>query len=253
MTGRPLARGAADAVLEALSNGFTLLEICSRPGMPSRSAVYGLIDADVDDFAKSYEVALQRGGDAVADLAHVLAASTTKDNATANKVVLDQLRWRASRLNARYAAPVSADTAADDIPSVDLEGARNRLLSRFTEVAARFEAHERDRFFLTQLVSNAAHEVEAQRRLDPLEEADRAAILEAVRRAIAPPDRSQNSEPDVAEHNSVNGIGDVPSQNSEPHVGCAVPLDIEPLVSSIPAATVEVPAVPYPWDAWMRR
>jgi hypothetical protein len=66
------------------------------------------------------------------------------------------------------------------------------LLARFDEVAARLEAHEQDRFFLTRLVSNAAHEVEAQRRLDPLEEEDRAAILDAVHRAISPPGFGHN-------------------------------------------------------------
>jgi hypothetical protein len=257
----------AAAVLELVASGQTLSEACRQPNMPSRSTIYAWLDAD-QDFARRFERALERGGDAVADYAHHLAANTTKENAAANRIILDALKWRAARLNSRYAAPVSADTAADDIPSVDMAGARDRLMARFEEIADRLEAGERDHF-ASRLVNAALRKIEDEQALDVLLGEDRALIVATVVQAISPPGRSQNYEAEtvtvgkshgelfqalnVAEHNSVNGIGDVPSQNSEPHAGCAVPLDVEPLVSSIPAATVEAPAVPYPWDAWMRR
>jgi hypothetical protein len=206
----------ANAILELVASGQTLSEACRQPNMPSRSTIYAWLDSD-QDFAQRFERALERGGDAIADYAHHIATSTTKENASANRVILDALRWRASRLNARYAPPSGADGASDDdVPRVDVEAARSRLLSRFDEIAERIEGFDRDHHFASGLIAAALRRLEDGRQIDVLLEEDRAVLLEVVRRAISPPGSSQNSEADVAEHNSVNGEftivnGDVPS------------------------------------------
>jgi hypothetical protein len=176
MTSQPLAHGLTDAVLEELANGFTLIEICSRPGMPSRGVVYRLIDDD-EDFARAYEVALQRGGDAIADLAHVLAATTTRDNATAHKVVLDALKWRAARLNPRYGVPASADAAADDASApLDMAARRAELFERLDAIEERMLATP------AGAISSALHAA------GPLDfERDRERILWICETALGPP------------------------------------------------------------------
>jgi hypothetical protein len=179
-------RRQADALLELVASGQTLSEACRCPGMPSRTTVYNWLDAD-EEFARRYERSLERAGDAVADYAHHLAASTTRETASANRVILDALKWRASRLNSRYAQPSGADGAPDDdVPRVDVAAARATLLARFDEVAERIEAHERERFFVSHVIANAVRELEARQRLDLLDEDDRALIVAAVRRALAP-------------------------------------------------------------------
>jgi hypothetical protein len=165
----------AAAVLDLIGSGSTLSEACRQPGMPSRSTIYGWLDAD-EDFARRYERALERGGDAVADYAHHIAASTTRENASANRVILDALRWRASRLNSRYAPPSGADGAPDDAPTIDVEAARARLLDRFEAIAERLS------------VTPAAVISAALYAAGPLDfEVDRERILWVCEKALGPP------------------------------------------------------------------
>jgi hypothetical protein len=178
-------RRKADAVLELISNGATLSETCRQPSMPSRTTVYTWLDAD-EDFARRFDRALERGGDAVADYAHHLAANTTRENAAANRIKLDALKWRAARLNPRYGAPADADDAADAKPVVDVGAARAKLLDRFDAVAERIEAADAGQFFVSRLVDAALRDVEGRHRLDPLDDDDRKLIMDTVHRAIMP-------------------------------------------------------------------
>jgi hypothetical protein len=235
------------------SGGLLLSEALDLPNMPSRSSVYRWLRDD-PEFRCEYESAREQAADLLDERIDQLARSVTPANATAVRTQLAALQWRASKLNPqRYGGAGSIAIEPSEVPPADLEGARRRLMARFDAISERTESFERSHHYASSLVNAAVRALEGRQSVDVLDGADRKLILDAVERAISPPGRSQNSEPDVAEHNSVNGIGDVPSQNSEPHAGCAVPLDVEPLVSAIPAATVEVPAVPYPWDAWMMR
>jgi hypothetical protein len=133
-------RRKADALLELVASGETLSEACRHPNMPSRSTVYGWLDAD-EDFARRFERALERGGDAIADYAHHLAANTTRENAAANRIILDALKWRAARLNPRYGVPASADASADDaIAAVDMAPRRAELFEKLAAIEERLFA-----------------------------------------------------------------------------------------------------------------
>jgi hypothetical protein len=179
-------RRKADALLELVASGETLSEACRHPNMPSRSTTYAWLDAD-EEFAQRFERALERGGDAIADYAHHLATNTTRENAAANRIILDALKWRAARLNSRYAAPAIADAAADDgSAAVDIATVRAKLFDKLDAVAERIEAAEQERFFASRLIASAVRELEGQRRLDPTDEDDRKAILATVQQVIAP-------------------------------------------------------------------
>jgi hypothetical protein len=224
----------AAAVLELIASGQTLSEACRQPGMPSRSAVYAWLDAD-EEFNKRYERALERGGDAVADYAHHIAANTTRENASANRVILDALKWRASRLNSRYALPSGADGAADDdAPRVDLEGARNRLMARFDEIADRVESYDCDHHLASRLISTAVRRLEDRQRLDPIIGEDRALIIDEVQRAITPPAFAPASG--LVKNGTMSEIGET-----------AVLSDGDAVAAEIRAGR----AVPY--DEWLRR
>jgi hypothetical protein len=256
-----------------IGNSMLLSEVLELDGMPSRSTIYRWL-REHEDFAQEYALAREQAADCVDEQIAELIRTVTAANATAIRTKIAALQWRAGRLYPqRYGGSASLAVESPDAAVVDVGGAQDRLMARFAAIAERIATHDDDRFFATQRVADAVRTLESERRIDLLDEGDRALVVATVVRAISPfplscsgAGEAQGSnteiptlavaaaiEPDVAEHNSVNGIGDVPSQNSEPHAGCAVPLDVEPLVSSIPAATVEVPAVPYPWDAWMWR
>jgi hypothetical protein len=98
------------------------------------------------------------------------------------------------------------------VEASDATDARARLFSKLDEVAERLDAHERERFFVSRLIASAAREFEGQRRLDPTNEDDHKAILDAVQRAITPRvipySVAGDGEDDVAEH--VHAGGAVP-------------------------------------------
>jgi hypothetical protein len=168
-------RRKADAVLELVASGETLSEACRHPNMPSRTTVYGWLDAD-EDFARRFDRALERGGDAIADYAHHVAANTTRENAAANRIILDALKWRAARLNPRYGVPASADAADDALPAVDTGTVRAALLNRFDEIEERLRATP------AGAISAALH---AAGPLDFVR--DRERILEICAVALGPP------------------------------------------------------------------
>jgi hypothetical protein len=236
---------AIDAILELVASGQTLSEACREPGMPSRSTIYARIDSD-QDYAQRYERALERGGDAVADFAHHIAANTNRENASANRVILDALKWRASRLNSRYAPPSGADGAPDgDVPRPDVEAARARLLSRFDEIAERVEGFDRDHHWVSQLVANAIRTIEDRQQIDPLLEGDCALILATVQATLMPhgtnvPNGKDNAN-DANEGAATSGTNVPPEAvaalNSAPHAEVSS-------LSSSPAAPVEAPTVP---------
>jgi hypothetical protein len=177
---------AADAVLELVASGQTLSEACRQPNMPSRSTIYAWLDTD-QDFAQRFERALERGGDAVADFAHHIAENTTKENAAANRIILDALKWRAARLNVRYAAPVVADIADDGTAAVDIEEVRGRFFAKLDAIT--------DRLSMTPaaVISTALH---AAGPLDFVRDRDR--IIEICTVALGPAPIGQSGNPEAA-------------------------------------------------------
>jgi hypothetical protein len=176
------------SICTLVGNGMLLGEALDLPDMPSRSSIYRWL-RESEEFAEEYALARERAADVIDEEIARMARSVTPSNATAVRTQLAALQWRASKLNpGRYGGAASIAIAAtdDDVPAVDVAAARAKLLARFDEVAARIEAHEQDRFFVTRLIAGAVRDLEAAQRLDPSDEDDRALVLEAVRRAISP-------------------------------------------------------------------
>lgn len=59
-------RAVQELIIDDISEGITLSEICRREGMPKRRTVYDWIDAD-PEFAKRMDRAREMGCDALAD------------------------------------------------------------------------------------------------------------------------------------------------------------------------------------------
>jgi hypothetical protein len=183
------ASEAQALILEYLGGGYVLSEVLQLDGMPARATVYGWL-RDGGAFSEQYALAREQAADVIDEEIAKLAREVTPANATAIRTKIAALQWRAAKLNpSRYGGAASIaleNNAADVPPSVDVAAIRADLMERLDEVAARIEAHERERYFVSRLINAALRELEDGRRLSPLSAADRGLILDVVRQAITP-------------------------------------------------------------------
>jgi hypothetical protein len=176
-----------EQICALISAGMLLSEITALDGMPARETVYRWLRDD-PRFAAEFELARMQAADGLDEEIHRLATSATRENANAVRVQVETLKWRAGRMHpAKYGvAPGALVEAAAAAPEVDVAALRTSLIEKIDAVAERIESHDRERFFVSRLVDAALRELEGQRRLDPMDEADRALIFATVQRAITP-------------------------------------------------------------------
>lgn len=94
-----------DAILEAVSEGTTLVEVCERPGWPSRSTVYRWFVADPGFWNTYRACAREMMADAIAEKAYREAQSATD-------APIGTLRWRAA---CWFAAKMNPDRYGDRV------------------------------------------------------------------------------------------------------------------------------------------
>jgi len=97
--GRPLRYAAAlgSAVCARIAEGAGLEEACAEPGMPSSATVYKWL-ARHDEFATAYGRARQAQADRLFDRAREVAERATESSWRRDKLLIDTLRWQASKL-----------------------------------------------------------------------------------------------------------------------------------------------------------
>ncbi|MFL5297627.1 MAG: hypothetical protein ACJ798_14695 [Phenylobacterium sp.] len=101
----------ADAILERMCEGETVMGICRDPEMPGFSTVYRW-RRTFPDFAEAMQEAREIQAELFCDLGWEVAAAVTPQTAFATSVKLTQIRWMAGMLQPhRYLARVVAEGA----------------------------------------------------------------------------------------------------------------------------------------------
>lgn len=119
--GRPTSftEETAEAILNGLADGLSLVEICQQPGLPDRRTVQRWIERD-GDFAARIARARELGADAMDHEVAKLIQSVKPETAQADRVKLAALQWRAAKLNPRrysdkQQVAVTADVAVSKV------------------------------------------------------------------------------------------------------------------------------------------
>ena len=89
-----------EAILARLAVGDTLRAICRGEDAPGLTTVYRWLEADADfreRYARAREIQAHTWADEVVD-----AARTAGDDANAARVLVDALKWRASKGSPKY-------------------------------------------------------------------------------------------------------------------------------------------------------
>lgn len=94
-----------DAILEAVAEGTTLVEVCEREGWPSRSTVYRWFVADPSFWNTYRACAREMMADAIAEKAY-------REAQTATDAPLGTLKWRAA---CWFAAKMNPDRYGDRV------------------------------------------------------------------------------------------------------------------------------------------
>ncbi|MES2904532.1 MAG: hypothetical protein V4696_10140 [Pseudomonadota bacterium] len=97
--GRPsgYTQEIADSILDRLSEGESLRQICAGDDMPNRASVNRWLDAD-ENFATRYARTREMQGDHMDDLILETADKCTVETAAADRVKIDAYKWRAAKL-----------------------------------------------------------------------------------------------------------------------------------------------------------
>jgi hypothetical protein len=181
-----------------VGNGMLLSEILEFDGMPARPTIYRWLRDD-QEFAAEYALAREQAADVADERIAELVREVTPANATATRTKIAGLQWRASKLHPqRYGGSATLAIESGDAPAADLEGARNRLMARFDEIADRIESYERSHHFVSCVVNAAVRKVEDRQQLDILDADDRAQVVAAVVQAITPPGLKSDEDDDGA-------------------------------------------------------
>ena len=105
-TGRPVGRPSiftedmADKIVEMLTEGQSLIDICAPPDMPNRMTIYRWMDSR-PDFAARIARGREGQADFVDHMISEIAHHCTPETANADRVKLLACQWRAARLNPR--------------------------------------------------------------------------------------------------------------------------------------------------------
>jgi hypothetical protein len=143
----PYDETAAQRVLDRLALGETLSLILAESDMPSR-AVVSRWRKERQDFAARFQAALEAGADFCDEAIRLLTEKCTPGNATATRVKIDALRWRAAHLHpARFGrqgegsgyTPPSTEDMLEAMGGVDPHA---ELLRRVELLASRREEEE---------------------------------------------------------------------------------------------------------------
>ena len=87
----------ADLILDRLEAGESLTDVCAEPGMPSMRTVLKWAAEDgkfMQEYARAREAQAERMDDSI----QKEAEATTPENAHAQRVKIDALKWRAAKL-----------------------------------------------------------------------------------------------------------------------------------------------------------
>lgn len=109
-TVRKTPEAAKPAILERISEGESLREICRTPGFPSTSTVYDwLRDPNQRDFADRYERAREARAELLAEQIVEIVDNVEEDPAS-RRVRMDARKWIAARLHPkRYGEKATVD------------------------------------------------------------------------------------------------------------------------------------------------
>lgn len=99
MGGRPSTRTEEieERILAGLIDGMSMVQVCAQEGMPNRRTVMRWMEAD-EGFASRCARAREMQADFMDDKIIELIETVTPENATAARVKLAALQWRASKL-----------------------------------------------------------------------------------------------------------------------------------------------------------
>lgn len=86
-----------ERILAGLIDGMSMVQICEQEGMPNRRTVMRWMEAD-EGFASRCARAREMQADFMDDKIIELIETVTPENATAARVKLAALQWRASKL-----------------------------------------------------------------------------------------------------------------------------------------------------------
>lgn len=97
--GRPTTRTpeVEEEIISGLMDGKSLVKVCAADGMPHRVTVARWMDAD-PDFASRCARAREMQADLMDDKIIDLIDETTPENASAQRVKLAAMQWRAAKL-----------------------------------------------------------------------------------------------------------------------------------------------------------
>lgn len=126
----------AEIILERLSQGESLIAICSDPDMPSIRTVMRWAD-DVEDFGNKHRRAREAQAEHMDHLI-LLAAENATDDPQGSRVKIDAYKWRAAKLAPkRYSDRLDLTSGGDKLSS-DLDP-----VARATRLAAIFASIEK--------------------------------------------------------------------------------------------------------------
>jgi hypothetical protein len=157
------------SICEQLGAGDLLSEILAQRGMPSRPTFYRWLRED-EEFGNAIEDARNQAADFLDELVHKLADMVTSENASAIRVQLDALRWRAAKLHpARYASTgggtsVETNVNIGTLGEDGLNTARAQLEQMLDRGRARLVEALQTEFPISIAISVAVRELEASKR-----------------------------------------------------------------------------------------
>jgi hypothetical protein len=98
-TGRPsvYSEKIAEAIVDGLMDGLSMVKVCELDGMPNRRTVLRWMEKD-EAFAARCARARELQADLMDDKINDLIESCTKETAEADRIKLSGMQWRAEKL-----------------------------------------------------------------------------------------------------------------------------------------------------------